>query len=468
MRLGVESIELRKLSVIRNEASPGRTVLRAPAQDRAREVVRLGPHMEHEEERTAGYEHVEDLPGRLPHAAFDPDRADNRQCQQDAHRADPVADGVDSNERFWQGEVEGGDEDALVAEGVEAPHCQEGRDVEPDAAVEEGEELKEINRSTYAEHIPRQGLHRVTAAELALELVELLEADVAALPALDVLFEGDVPAPQDGVKPSEDVLRQVDALGGLRDAAPGHVEDLVEEVGVAVVQAHLQGVVEHPLAERDEAPLLEGHVVGDRAQAAGEDVLAETDDRGRLPAVVLVELLEQVPHLDRLLEVALLVHVDRLDEFPAGEDDGVVLILRLPLADDRVPGELDPVHVLDPRPPLAVVALLPLVVGVGVHLRHRLGGAALQLHHLLVVLVRAPARRGAQPLVPARRFDQAGVVATAGLAVLPLILLVVDVRDPQVRELLQQELDVVRLGVELFLLPAVDLAGDDVLVLQAG
>mmetsp|Transcript_26915 Transcript_26915/g.43268 ORF Transcript_26915/g.43268 Transcript_26915/m.43268 type:complete len:364 (+) Transcript_26915:1636-2727(+) len=353
--------------MVRDEAAPGGPVLGPPRQNGAGEVVRLGPHVEHEEQRAPGDEHVQHLADRLPAAALQPDRADDRQREQYPHRSDPVADGVDADERLGERQVEGSDEDALVAEGVQPPHREQGRDVEADAAVEERHQLEEVHGAAYAVHVPREALHRVPAAELPLKLVELLEADVTALAALDVLLKGDVPAAQHRVKPGEDVLGEVDPLGRLRNPAPRHVEELVKEVGVAVVQPDLERIVEHALPEGDEAALLHGHVVGDGAQAAGEDVLPEPDDRGRLAAVPLVKLLHQVPHLDRLLEVALLVHVDRLDELAAREDYGVVLVLGLTLPDDGVAGELNAVHGLDAAAALPVVAIIvPFVVSLGV------------------------------------------------------------------------------------------------------
>ena len=62
-------------------------------------------------------------------------------------------------------------------------------------------------------------------------------------------------------------------------------------------------------------------------------MLAEADDaRGRLQH----ELVKQVAHLERLLEVAALVHVDRLQVLAAREDDRVVLVLGLALAEHDV------------------------------------------------------------------------------------------------------------------------------------
>ena len=59
-------------------------------------------------------------------------------------------------------------------------------------------------------------------------------------------------------------------------------------------------------------------------------MLAEADDAHA------GEALEQVAHLERLAHIVVLVHVERLQVLAAREDDRVVLVLGLPLAEDRV------------------------------------------------------------------------------------------------------------------------------------
>ena len=64
-------------------------------------------------------------------------------------------------------------------------------------------------------------------------------------------------------------------------------------------------------------------------------MLAEAND----PHVAR-EALEQVAHLERFAHVVVLVHVERLQVLAAREDDRVVLVLGLALADDRVARQL--------------------------------------------------------------------------------------------------------------------------------
>merc|ERR1740130_1404397 len=104
--------------------------------------------------------------------------------------------------------------------------------------------------------------------------------------------------------------------------------------------------------------------------------------------------------LEGLLEEAVLVHVDRLHVLATGEDHGVVLILGLALTEHGVPGEADRVDLLNTG---AILAWLAILCGLD---EHR-------------VELRAP-------------------IATTRL---------VNIGHAKVRVLLQQVVDVLRLGV---------------------
>ena len=47
------------------------------------------------------------------------------------------------------------------------------------------------------------------------------------------------------------------------------------------------------------------------------------------------ELCQQVPHLEGLGQVVVLIHVDGLEGLPVSKDDGMVLVLGLTLANDH-------------------------------------------------------------------------------------------------------------------------------------
>ena len=136
-----------------------------------------------------------------------------------------------------------------------------------------------------------------------------------------------------------------------------------------------------------------------------------------------VELLQQVAHLQCFLEVPVLVHVDRLQVPPARENQRVVLVLRLALAQHGVARELDAVDFLDGE---------ALAAAVGRHRRR-------------VVL------------------DQDRVVAQVALAVHADA---VDVRHTEVRMPRQQKLNVVGLVLEVPPHLAVDLARHHVVELE--
>ena len=108
--------------------------------------------------------------------------------------------------------------------------------------------------------------------------------------------------------------------------------------------------------ERAKRLLLARGQVTEDTDVLREDVLARADDRDRRLLEVLVaplrvralarhrvllELREHVPDLQALLQVVVLVRVDQLQVLPAVEDDRVVLVVRLAVAQNRVPRQLD-------------------------------------------------------------------------------------------------------------------------------
>ena len=216
------------------------------------------------------------------------------------------------------------------------------RDVEAAAREEEGEEAGEVKVLAQTVEVAARALERVARGDLELEAVDRGEAHVAPLAAVDVLKVLDARAAQHRVEAGEDVLRDVQRLRGLRDAAARHRPHLVPHVGVAVVEAHHQRPRQEALHHRAKHKLVRRREARHRAAALREDVLAEADD-----AHVAAEELEQVAQLVCLAEVVVLVHVERLQVLAAREDDRVVLVLGLALADHGVARQLDAVHLAD-------------------------------------------------------------------------------------------------------------------------
>ena len=164
-------------------------------------------------------------------------------------------------------------------------------------------------------------------------------------------------------------------------------------------------------------------------RGTGIDVLTEPKDGGRVRRVRMrSELAEQVAHLESLLEVTALVHIDRLESLAAREDDRVVLVLGLAFAEHDVAGQLHTEHLLHHRVALGVAHALD---------EHRIETDGF-------LQSSTPVRLG--HLGERRRL--------------------VHVRNAQRWIALEQQLAVRRLELAILLLRAVCLARDDVLELQ--
>ena len=129
---------------------------------------------------------------------------------------------------------------------------------------------------------------------------------------------------------TEDVFREVEVLCRLGDAALRDERDLVEHVGVAVVVSALERRGQRALHQRAKAQLRARGELAQQAEVA-EDVLSEADDGGRLAAerAATLELTQRVGHLEGLLDVALLVAVDGLQDRAAAEGQRGVLVVAL-------------------------------------------------------------------------------------------------------------------------------------------
>mmetsp|Transcript_6245 Transcript_6245/g.22994 ORF Transcript_6245/g.22994 Transcript_6245/m.22994 type:complete len:628 (-) Transcript_6245:3537-5420(-) len=128
---------------------------------------------------------------------------------------------------------------------------------------------------------------------------------------------------------------------------------------MAVVHPYAQRAGQHALDDGGEGELHAGAEAGHQVGRLGEDVLAKAHDGQMAPiciagipssgavaavatamgAVVPAKLAQQLPHLQRFGKVAILVHVQRLQELLVDEDHGVVLVLWLALAHDGVARE---------------------------------------------------------------------------------------------------------------------------------
>eukprot|EP00965_Chrysotila_dentata_P148466 4901957-Pleurochrysis_carterae.AAC.5 len=130
--------------------------------------------------------------------------------------------------------------------------------VEGERRVVVGEQPHQRQRAGEAVHVARRACGGGARGELGEEAVDLHQVGRPALAHQVVFSEGDGAARVGRLEAGEDVLRQVDLLRRLGDAAARGEVKLVEQVGVAVVQTDVERLVEHALHQRAEVVLLRG------------------------------------------------------------------------------------------------------------------------------------------------------------------------------------------------------------------
>ena len=212
------------------------------------------------------------------------------------------------------------------------------------AGLEEGEHPEQVQVLREAVKVPADELHAVARRDLEVELVSAVEGN---LPRLANHLETEVldPAPAEHeVHAAKDILGQVQLLGSLgHTAVPAHPGQ-VPDVGVPVVESHVQRLGHETLHDRPEDLLRERRERRDGSGSIGDHLLGETDEPG-IPG----ELRQHVTKLQRLREVRVLVHVDCLHVHAGREGHAEVLVLGFTFADDGVAGESDPVRGYDTR-----------------------------------------------------------------------------------------------------------------------
>ena len=266
-------------------------------------------------------------------------------------------------------QVEEGDHEQL-----DGQHNEHVVDVEAGMRVVEGEESVQRELGTEVIVLPGQHLLAHTRPDLGRKVEDGAKAEVAALAALVVLAVLDAAAAEYGVHTGVDILVEVEALLRLRHASPRGHEDAVKEVGMSVVELAAD-LGQRACEQGTERLLLASGDISEDANVLREDVLPCTEDgygalnlvldarrvRRRVVDLHLLELCQDAPDLEALLEVVVLVGVDELDVLAAVEDDGVVLVVWLAVAEDRVAGELD----AELGPPQAALEQLGVAVDEG-------------------------------------------------------------------------------------------------------
>mmetsp|Transcript_1282 Transcript_1282/g.2802 ORF Transcript_1282/g.2802 Transcript_1282/m.2802 type:complete len:212 (+) Transcript_1282:1928-2563(+) len=196
-------------------------------------------------------------------------------------------------------------------------------------------------------NIPRKTLFSSTLTELCFELVNLTHTDITSFAHLNILFESNLTSADSVVVTSEDILGKVDSLRTLTDSSAGDEEKLIKDVRVTIVKSNAEWLRQNTLSECNKGCFLQCHIVGQRADTASENVLAQSKNGSRHRSVPLREFLQSITHLEGFLKVSFLVHVDSLDKFSTGENHSVVLVLWLSFSKNRVSGQAYAVNFLN-------------------------------------------------------------------------------------------------------------------------
>ena len=242
----------------------GRDVDRAAAAHGGGEGVRLGLRQEDEVDGRDGENHAEDEGERLARTVVPIDQR---------IRGEAGDDGDEERKQRGEREYAGAQGEPVVQpdahqHGEEVRH--EYGDAHREHVVQVPRDRRVVvrpqppggQRAGEALHVARGARGGGAGGELAKEAVDLHQVGHAAFAHLHVLAEDDRAPRQGGLVPGEDVLRQVDLLARLGDAAAREEVQLVEQVGVAVVQPHVERLVEHALHKGAEVLLLQRHVDG--------------------------------------------------------------------------------------------------------------------------------------------------------------------------------------------------------------
>mmetsp|Transcript_42684 Transcript_42684/g.132213 ORF Transcript_42684/g.132213 Transcript_42684/m.132213 type:complete len:646 (-) Transcript_42684:825-2762(-) len=340
------------------EAAAGADVGGAPIADLVHHVVAYDLGLE-DEEQGGEREHLlrELHHGRLE-PALHPDLGQERQRgghEEEEHQpGEPDGQGLGHDRRrrpplelaaleAVEAALAVGDQGQQPDEGeqVHAPGDEELREVVAHVGVVEGQGLGQMQRLAQAEDLAGDDLLARARGKLREEAQHGVEAQVPALGQVEVLAVADPAAltAQREVHARKDVLREVQRLRGLGHPALLHHVELVHHVRMAVVHPGAQGGVA-ALEDGAEGCLRRGRKVAHGADGAG-DVLGEADDAlgQAVPPSVRAELPQGAWQEHHLLEIGALVCIDALTEGAPHEWNGVVLVVALPVPQDRVAGQ---------------------------------------------------------------------------------------------------------------------------------
>lgn len=149
------------------------------------------------------------------------------------------------------------------------------------------------------------------------------------------------------------IFVEMETLLSLRDTTASSHENTVQEIRMSVMELATD-LSEGSGEESTERLFLSGSDVTQDTNVLGENVFTSTQDgdgieifsnvarrvRRDIISVHLLEFSENASDLETFLEIVVLVGVDELDVFTTVEDDGMVLVVRFSVTENRVAGEL--------------------------------------------------------------------------------------------------------------------------------
>mmetsp|Transcript_13185 Transcript_13185/g.44060 ORF Transcript_13185/g.44060 Transcript_13185/m.44060 type:complete len:235 (+) Transcript_13185:1394-2098(+) len=217
MRAGEEAVLLVKRGVPRDKTSPSRTVRRAAGDERLEEVVRPRLDVEDEVQGPARDKDLQHVSARHCQASF---HGQSRQKRQRVGQAEARQSDLDRAERDDEALADGlcavdCEHQAQVSGDLDGEHGERRIDIMPHPAKVISQQPREVEAVREALHVSGEALLRVALGQFGFKLKNLLHPHVTALAHLGVLLHRHAAAADDGVVPGEDVLREVNTLGGL-------------------------------------------------------------------------------------------------------------------------------------------------------------------------------------------------------------------------------------------------------------
>ncbi|KAH3665928.1 hypothetical protein OGAPHI_004117 [Ogataea philodendri] len=210
-------------------------------------------------------------------------------------------------------------------------------DMETQVSIVEREESVQWELSTQVVVLSRKHLLSHTSTNLSGEIQNRTKTEISSLTTLVVLTMLDSTTSAHGNHTSVDIFVQVQSLLGLRDTTSGGHVDSIQEIRVTIVQFSTD-LSQSSSKQGTESLFLTGSHITQNTRVLRENT------RSVWVHVVNVQFFEFSKHrsdLQTLFQVVVLVGIDQLQVFTSGENDRVVLVIRLTITQNWVTGKLN-------------------------------------------------------------------------------------------------------------------------------